>query len=69
LIDIVRDEGNLEVAYTTNDYFAVEATNVNGIVEASGSECVLEGLDFDVVEDNVHATPRTKRRDYKGKRQ
>ncbi len=57
------------MAYTTNDYFAVEATNVNGIVEASGSECVLEGLDFDVVEDNVHATPRTKRRDYKGKRQ
>lgn len=58
-IDIVKDESNLEVANTTNDYIAIEVKNVNGIVEASGSECVLEGLDINAVEDNIHATPRT----------
>jgi len=58
-IDVVKDESNLEVANTKNGYIAIEVTNVNGIAEANGNECVLEGLDINVVEDNIHATPRT----------
>ncbi len=66
-INVVGDENNLEVADTVDDYIIVEAIDVNGIAEVGGGECVLEGLDTDAVEDNVHVTPRIKRRDYKWK--
>jgi hypothetical protein len=65
-INVVRNESNLEVAFITNDYIVVEVANVSGVVEVSGGECVLEGLDIDAV-DNIHTTPRTKQRDYKWK--
>jgi P pilus assembly chaperone PapD len=58
-LDVVKDESNIEVANTTNDYITIEVINVNGTAKASGSECVLEGLDINAVEDNIHATPRT----------
>jgi hypothetical protein len=44
------------VANTTDDYTIVEATNVNGITEASEGECALKGLHIDAVKDNVHIT-------------
>jgi hypothetical protein len=55
------------VADTIDDYIIVEAIDANGIAEASGGECVLEGLNIDAVEDNVRVTPRIKQRDYKWK--
>jgi hypothetical protein len=57
------------VANAVDDYTTIQATNVNGIGKASGGECVLEGPNTNAVEDNIHAPPRTKQRDYKQKRQ
>jgi hypothetical protein len=44
-IDVIRDEGDLEVADTTYVSTTVETTNVNGVVEVNGGECVLKGLE------------------------